>query len=243
MTDWRVIHGDCLDVLPTMEESSVDAIVTDPPYGVSVKGAVHVGVPGQGSRRVDFFQGDDDWPATLRMVLRALRECIRLLTPTGSAYVWCGHRQFGPIIRLFERHGYKTRFLIWSKLCPPPPPPNSGWPSGAELCVYAFPRGRAWNLAPKDVPRSNVIVADGFRHGNPEKCGHPTQKPAQIIRPLLAASVSPGGLVLDPFAGSGTTGIAACEEGCRFVGIEREEEYVDMARKRIAAAAAQGRLW
>lgn len=72
---------------------------------------------------------------------------------------------------------------------------------------------------------------------------HPTVKPVDLMRWLVRLVTPPKGTVLDPFLGSGTTGIAAHEEGCRFIGIEREAEYVEIARRRIEAAAAQGRLF
>ena len=234
MSEWRVICGDALEVLRGMEPESVDAIVTDPPYAISVKGSVHHGQPGSGSRSLDFFPGDDDWPAQRALVCAVLGESIRVLARLGTMYWWCGHRQFGDIVERCERAGFKTRFLVWAKSCPAPPPPWSGWPSGAELCVYAFRPGRTWNLGPACAPRSNVFTADSYRFGQPGKEDHPTQKPLDVIEPLILASTKPGDLVLDPFAGSGTVGVVALRHGRRFIGIDISADYCAMARRRIA---------
>jgi site-specific DNA-methyltransferase (adenine-specific) len=86
------------------------------------------------------------------------------------------------------------------------------------------------------MPRSNVIVADSFRHGQPGKVAHPTQKPLSVISPLIAASTSEGDTILDPFTGSGTTGVACVQTGRKFIGCEIDEKYVEIARKRIEAA-------
>ena len=75
------------------------------------------------------------------------------------------------------------------------------------------------------------------------KASHPTVKPIALMRWLVRLVTPPGGLVLDPFTGSGTTGCAAVLEGFRFIGCEREAEYVAIARRRIADAAAQGNLF
>ena len=227
-----IYHGDCRDVLPHL--GAVDLVLTDPPYAVSVEGAVHVGQPGQGSRYLDFFPGDTDWPRMVQTVREAMGLAVERLALHGSVYAWCGHRQFGPLVEDFEGAGFKTRFLVWSKLCPPPPPPGAGWPSGAELCVYAYRSGRRWMHRSADTPRSNVFVADGYRHGNAGKLPHPTQKPPEVITPLVLASSQPGDMILDPFAGSGTTLRVAKDLGRRAVGIEIEERYCEVAAKRLA---------
>lgn len=245
MSDWTLIEGDCLDLergLASLARESVDLVLTDPPYGIS-GGGVHHGVPGKGSRRLDFFEGDDDWQASIRLAVMAAQQCLPSMTASASAYWWCGHRQFGPIVTEYEAHGFDTRFLVWRKHAPPPPPPGSGWPSGAELCVFAYRKGsRTWNHGGSNPPPSNVITADSFRFGQPDKVDHPTQKPLCLIEPLLLASSNPGDVVLDPFAGSGSIGVAALRLGRRYIGFEKEPKYAAIARKRLTAAREQRTL-
>jgi site-specific DNA-methyltransferase (adenine-specific) len=235
--DCTLYLGDCRDILPTL--SNVDAVVTDPPYSISVKGSAHVSRPGKGTRRLDFFAGDDDWQAMTALVEESARLAIERLSPTASMYWWCGHRQFNALTTLFEQAGFSTRFLVWSKLCPSPAPPGSGWPSGAELCLYAYRPGRTFNGSPK----SSVIVSDSYRFGQPGKVDHPTQKPFGTIDPLIAASTNPGEVILDCFMGSGTTGVCSVKQGRSFIGIEREPAYFDIACRRIAEAYRQPRLF
>lgn len=223
--------GDCRDVLPSL--GSVDAIVTDPPYSVSMAGERHDMVPGKGSRNFDFFEGDDDWPAMTAAVVERVGMARALVPAAGSAYVFCGHRQFGPLVEQFEGAGWSTRLVVWAKKCPAPAPPGSGWPSGAELCIYAYRPGRTWNHRPGDGPTSNVLVFDGYRHGQPGKVDHPTQKPLGLITTLLLASTKPRDVILDPFAGSGTTLRAAKDLGRRVIGIEKEERYCALAVERL----------
>ncbi len=230
---WTMYHGDCLEVMPTL--GKVDAVVTDPPYAISLAGVSHVGQPGRGARRLDFFEGDSDWSATIRMALDMATIAMGLLSDVGSFYAWCGHRQFGPLVSLFEGAGWKTRFLVWAKTAPPPPPPGSGWPSGAELCVYAFRPGRTWNHSGSNPPPNNVFTHDSFRFGQPGKVDHPTQKPLAVIEPIVAASTMPGETILDPFAGSGTTGVACLRLGRQFIGIEKDPTYFKLACDRLRA--------
>jgi site-specific DNA-methyltransferase (adenine-specific) len=221
-------HGDCREILPTI--GVVDLVVTDPPYAVSVEGSTQRGKPGKGSRNLDFFEGDADWPAMIARVTESLGLAADALKPTGSLYAWVGHRQFGPVTTLLEERGFSTRFIVWSKDCPPPAAPNSGWVSAAELCLYGYRAGRTWN----DAQRSNVLTSDSYRYGQPGKVAHPTQKPLSVMRTPMLASSAEGDLVLDPFAGSGTTLVSALESNRRAIGIEIEERYCEIAAKRLA---------
>lgn len=241
-TSFTLTLGDCLDPvtgLASLADKSVDHVITDPPYAITNEGMWHVGRPGKGSRRFDFFDRDGDWDSMREIVRDAVVQAIRVGKSPGTAYWWCGHREFGDIVDAYESAGWSTRFLVWAKTAPSPPPPGSGWPSGAELCVYAFERGRTWNHDGCNPPPNNVIRCDSFRHGQPGKVDHPTQKPEALLEPLIRASTRPGDLILDPFAGSGTTGVAAIRLGRRFIGWERDPKYHAIAMKRLEAAREQ----
>lgn len=224
-----IYHGDCREVMPLLAEPA-DLILTDPPYAVSLEGVTHQREKGQGARRLDFFKGDSDWPAMVALWVEALKLACIQAAEHASVYAWIGHRQFGPTVETLEAAGYRTRFLVWEKLCPAPPPPGAGWPSAAELCIYGYPaEGRRWTHKGSNAPPANVFRADSFRHGQPGKVDHPTQKPAAVVAPLIAASSLPGDLVLDPFMGSGTTLRVAKDMGRRAIGIELEERYCELA--------------
>jgi DNA modification methylase len=242
VTDHRVVLSDCLDPvtgLASLPDASVDLVVTDPPYAISNEGMWHIGRPGKGKRRFDFFDGDADHATMVAFVITVAEETLRVMKPLASAYWYCGHRELGPLVALFESRGFKTRFGAWRKTAPSPPPPGSGWPSAVELWVYAFPAGRTWTHTGTNPPPSNVFDCDGHRHGNPDKVDHPTQKPLAVVEPLIRASSIPGDLVLDPFSGSGTTGVACKRLGRRFIGWERDAKYHAIAQKRIDGAREQ----
>jgi DNA modification methylase len=227
-------HGHCLDVLPRVPDAVADLIVTDPPFSVSVAGVGRWETRYGRTDDLDFFDGDTDWKAMTATVVNAVAIAVPKLKPHGSLYVYCGHRQFGPLVARLEDDGWSTRFLVWAKEHPVPPAPGSGWPSAAELCVYAYREGRRWTPKSfRETPRSNVLTADSYRHGMPGKTGHPTQKPLPTIEPLILVSSEPGDLVLDMFAGSGTTLVCAKAAGRRAIGIEVNEEYCEMAANRL----------
>ncbi len=223
-----IYHGDCREVLPALDLAAVHAVVTDPPYGISLEGVFHQGKPGNGRRRFDFFPNDDHSTA-LHVWVDALMLCTRVPT----IYAWVSHRQFGPTVDALEGAGFTTRFLVWVKSFPAPPPPGIGWPSGAELCVFGWRKGRHWTHDGNNQPPSNVFRADSYRHGQPGKVDHPTQKPPQVIAPLVEASTPVHGLIVDPFMGSGTTLRVVKDLGRRAIGIEIEERYCEIAAKRL----------
>jgi len=222
-----IYHGDCREVLPELEP--VDLVVADPPYAVSVADRFHKSRPGLGMRNLDFFECDRDWSYVRGMVIDAVSSCP--IKKHTSFYVWCGHRYFGSVVDHFEGLRFRTKFLVWVKKHPAPLPPGTTWPSGAELCLYAWQKKRRW--ASDAMPVSNVIVADSYRHGMPGKVSHPTQKPLEVIYPIIQNSSGRGDSVLDPFMGSGTTLRAAKDLGRKAIGIEIEEKYCEIAAKRL----------
>ena len=228
--------GDCRDILPTL--GKVDAVIGDPPYSVSVAGSKVVGTPGKGVRSLDFFEGDTDWRAMTALVADAFGFAIASKPRTVVA--WCGHRQIGPLTELLENNGYSTRLLFWRKRCPPPSPPGAGFSQSVEQAVYGYLPGRVWNGGQYDF---NCFEADSYRFGQPGKVDHPTQKPLSLMKWNVDRLTDRNQTILDPFMGSGTTGVAAVQMGRKFIGIEREEKYFSIACRRIEDAQRQSDLF
>ncbi len=225
-----IYHGDCREVLPGL--GMADLVLTDPPYSVSVAGCSHKGLAGKGTRSLDFFDGDSDWEHMTSVVVESVAASLKCATPHSSVYVWCGHRQMGGIVAALESDGYKTRPFVWVKKCPPPSPPRSGYSASVELCVYGYRGGRTWNGGVIGPP--SHVVADSYRHGQPGKVDHPTQKPLSLIGGQVEISTNAGDTVLDPFMGSGTTLRAAKDLGRKAIGIEIEEKYCEIAARRLS---------
>jgi len=213
---WQVIHGDCLDVMRGLPDGCVDAVVTDPPYGINYSS--NHGASWQGT----VIANDDS--------LDARDAVLRWAQLRSLSWLAFGSWRARDIPR-------QTRgVLIWDK------GPASGmgdlsfpWkPSWEEIYVG----GPAW-----EGSRDEGVIK-GFRMITWESKGreHPNQKPVPLMRYLLSR-LPKDSVVMDPFCGSGSTGVAAMQEGMRFIGIEREASYVDIARRRIADAAAQGNLF
>ena len=183
----RLIHGDCAEVLPLI--GRVDAVVTDPPYGIYAKG-------GKWGKKQEH-----KWDK------EAAKDIYSLIEYCDSMIVWGGN-YFG----LPPSRGW----LVWYK-------PDSV-PSAADC-----------ELAWTSVDMNTAIIKQSIAATNAERVGHPTQKPLRVIAWCLSF-IPDADTILDPFMGSGTTGVACIRTGRQFIGIEKEPKYFDIAVKRIQQA-------
>jgi site-specific DNA-methyltransferase (adenine-specific)/modification methylase len=193
----------------------VDAVVTDPPYGIGADKAAHKAsgnVVGHGHRRVakrDYEATDWDNEPPAADLIRAVRDAGRWNIIFGGNY--------------FEVPPSPC-WLVWDKEA-------NGNLADCEL---------AWTNMPRAVRRIRYLW-NGFARANGEsRDDHPTQKPLGVMRWALTQLPSDTQTILDPFMGSGTTGVAAVQMGRSFIGIEREPKYFDIAVRRIEEAQRQG---
>lgn len=222
--------GDCLEVLPHLPK--VDAVVTDPPYGIVNKFGKQSRL--DGSRTLEFSWDHD---SINRVVLSAVD---RFSVVARSAFVFCGASQVSHIETILSRD-FTAKPAVWIKSCPPPAMPGNWWPSGFEFAMYAYKSGAFFN--DKSHKRVNVFYTDTYRHGvrAEEKVDHPTQKWLPLMVHIVEAMVPDSGECLDPFMGSGTTGCACVKLGRKFIGIEKEPKYFEIAVKRIERALSEER--
>jgi len=196
--DATLYLGDCLDILPTLGAGSVDAVVTDPPYGVDFRG--------------------EAWDASIPNWLPEARRVASVVVfTTGDTTLWDYPRP--DWVCCWYREASNSR----SKL--------GGFSHWTPILVY----GKA--AFPVDCLKMHAIEV-AYPHG----FGHPSPKPERLMRWLVDNATNGDGVILDPFMGSGTTGVACAQLGRKFIGIEIEPRYFDIACKRIEAAQAQLRL-
>lgn len=209
-----IIHGDCLDAMKSMLDASVDMVLCDLPYG-------EVSQKSSGLRKLDRGNADTCTIDLEMFVSESVRLC------KGSFYLFCGTEQISALISNFRSHGLTTRLCAWEKTNPSPMNGSRLWVSGMEFCVFA----RKPNAVFNEHCKKGLWQAPSGRSKI-----HPTQKPVQLMERLILASSNKGDVVLDATMGSGTTGVACLNTGRNFIGIEREAEYVEIAKARIDAA-------
>jgi len=244
-----VYLADCVELMRLMPAGSVDAVFADPPYrlsngGVTVKNG-RVGPVNKGAwdRSLGSFEKDHAFN------VRWLEEARRILKPDGTIWVSGTHHVIFSLGFALQTLEFKViNSVVWEKPDPPPNAPDTAFTHSHETLLWASKGwGHTFNydLVNSRNPASQVssvwrIPAVPRR----EKLQgyHPTQKPLRLVRRALIACTREGDLVLDPFAGSGTTAVAAKELNRSFVGAELQGEFCGLAARRIGAAERGGVL-
>lgn len=248
-SSWEVRLGDCRSLMAEMVAGSVDAIVTDPPYGernASWDGPKsqtwHEGwlreadrVLKPGAPLVAFFS---------RRYLDILMSAVRSVlgdTPQRplQSGVWV-HRQGFSVNSGFLRPEHEP-FIVSGRLRVDADDVRRARSYQTDYNLDRKPTRRGpgtrgfapLTYVPHEIGPMAGSVFECARNKPAEATGHPTQKPESVMEYLVLMAAEPGGTVLDPFAGSGTTGVACLRHGRRFIGIEQSEEYVRIARNRI----------
>lgn len=230
---WQVIQGDCLEVLRELPDGCVDAVVTDPPYSSGgqfradrVKPTAEKYLSGS-SCAPSFSHDNKDQRTWMIWCERWMTESLRVLRSGGLALSFIDWRQLPAMTDVFQLSGVVWRGVFpWVKTNARPVP--GGFSAMSEFAVW----GTKGPTYVKDRYAKGVVVESA-----PRDRVHQTQKPVAALSHCIDVS-APGGLVLDPFAGSGTTGVACMNTGRRFIGIELDAGYCGIARERIAKAEA-----
>lgn len=207
----QILQGDCTRVLRTLPDASVDLVVTDPPYGVRYRD------------RLNRTIANDDRP---ERILGAFDDVYRVLKPDTFCVSFYGWNRVDAFLAAWRRAGFvPVGHLVWQK-------------SYASSRSFLEARHEQAYLLAKGRPAKPAQPLSDVRpwqySGNSM---HPTEKAVSILRPLVESFSKPGDLVLDPFAGSGSTCVAAAECGRRYLGIELEAQYCELARQRLAGIA------
>jgi len=214
--DVTLILGDCLEVLPTLEAASVDAMVTDPPYGMDAK------VNYKSRKR------------------GALAECNDFEPIHGDAEPFdpAPLLRF-PVLALFGANWYADRlpasggWIVWDKLDGLESSREIGFNDNSDCELIWTNQGKAARI----IRHRWMGCMKASEHG--QRRVHPTQKPVALMVQLIEYLTRPGDTVADFYMGSGTTGVACVQTGRKFIGIEIEERYFRIAQQRITKAQAE----
>ena len=245
-----ILKGDCVAALERLPEKSVDVVFADPPYNLQLDGDLHR--PDQS--KVDAV--DDHWDqfesfaaydAFTRAWLLAAR---RVLKPNGTIWVIGSYHNIFRVGATMQDLGFWIlNDVVWRKTNPMPNFRGRRFQNAHETMIWATrdqkAKGYTFNYEAMKAANDDVQMrsdwlfpictgAERLKDDKGDKL-HPTQKPEALLARIMLASTKPGDVVLDPFFGSGTTGAVAKRLGRNFVGIDREQAYIDAANERIAA--------
>ncbi len=239
-----------------IKESSINLILTDPPYNASNGG---VNLPDNKTGGA-YFKVNEEWDKFdkysdyMDFTIKWLKEADRILSDKGTIMICCSHHNLGEILIALKELNYKPLNIItWRKPNAMPNITKRMLTHSTEFIVWFAKKGQ-WTFNYEKMKKYNYgkqlrDVWDFPSCQGPERvkgyngrAAHPTQKPLKLFKRLIEMASKSGELILDPFIGSGTTAIASEELGRKWIGIDKNKEYIDISNKRLEIFREQRRL-
>ena len=242
-----VVHGDCIEVMRSLPDASIDMVFADPPYNLQLGDGILTRPDESAVAAVrDDWDRFDTFAAYDAFTEAWLAEARRLLKPDGTLWVIGSYHNIYRVGTKLQDAGFwMLNDVVWNKNNPMPNFRGRRFTNAHETLLWAARDRKSrytFNYESMKTLNDDVQMRSDW---NLPICGgserlkvdggkaHPTQKPEALLARVVIAASNPGDLVLDPFFGSGTTGAVAKRLRRRFIGIEREEQYIDIARERI----------
>lgn len=242
--DIELCKGNSIELLPKLHEDFFDMVFADPPYFLS-----NGGISCQSGHQVCVNKGAWDKGLTLEekhaFNRQWIRECKRVLKPNGTIWISGTMHNIYSVGMALEQEGFKIlNNITWQKLNPPPNLACKCFTHSTETILWARPHPKVTHYynyplmkeinggkQMKDVWAGPLTPKREKQEGK-----HPTQKPEYLLERIILASTREDALILDPFVGSGTTAVVARKLGRKCLGIDSEEEYLDIAVRRMGKA-------
>lgn len=205
---WTMYEGDCMRVLPTLRDAAFDAVVTDPPYGISFQSNRRIA-----TKQLEKIQNDE------RPFIWFLNEAYRVTKDGGHLICFCRWDTAEAFKLAIGWAGWIIKSqVIWDRDNHGSGDLNGSFAPQHDIIWHATKgKGELYGIRPTSVIRSMRVAGQNLTH--------PNEKPVPLMRYLIRAVTQKGGAVLDPFAGSGSTGKACILEGRDFVGVELDHDY------------------
>ena len=243
-----IMSGDCIEVMNSLPEASVDLIFADPPYNLQLKGNLHRPDNSMVDAVDDHWDQFDSFAVYDAFTRDWLQAAQRLLKPNGAIWVIGSYHNIFRVGAELQNQGFWIlNDVVWRKSNPMPNFRGKRltnahetliWASKSEGAKYTFNYEALKALNEGIQMRSDWVIpicngGERLKDENGDKA-HPTQKPEALLHRILLGTTNPGDVILDPFFGTGTTGAVAKMLGRDFIGIEREEAYRKVALKRLS---------
>lgn len=227
MYDLRL--GDCFKLLDNIPDKSIDLILTDPPYNIAKYSTGNIDLPGRSALNNDLA----DWDKKEIEPQELLANFKRIIKPKGNIFIFTTYNQIGKWHEVFDPEFDTFQFMVWHKTNPAPKIYKNGFLNSCELIVCLWNKGHQWNFSNQKEMHNFIqtpICMQPERLKNPK---HPAQKPVKLLEHIIKIASNENDMVLDPFMGVGSTGIAAFNLKRNFIGIELNKEYFNATNKRF----------
>ena len=225
----KLIHGDCLEVMDKLIEqgTKVDLILTDPPYNIAKKNNFE----SMGRKGIDFGEWDKGFDQ-----FEWLKRIPKILSKNGSVVIFNDWKNVGEIAKYCEKLGLVIKDMLrWEKTNPMPRNRDRRYITDFEVAIWLTNKNAKWTFNRQDEKYQRPKFINSLVSGR-EKTEHTTQKPIKLMQDLIVIHSNEDDLVLDCFLGSGTTGVACKNTNRKFIGVELDKEYFEMAKKRVEEA-------
>ena len=225
----NLIQGDCLEEMDILIEQGVkvDAIITDPPYNIARKNNFST----MGRNGIDFGEWDKGFDQ-----FSWIDKGIKLLSKNGSMIIFNDWKNIGEIAKYASSKGLIIKDLLrWKKNNPMPRNSNRRYIMDIEVAVWLTNKKAKWTFNKMSEAYKRPLFEYGIVQGN-EKTTHPTQKPVALMSEIIKIHTNENDAVLDPFMGSGSTGVGCVNTNRNFIGIELDKNYFEIARARVNQA-------
>ena len=222
----KLYNDDCIKKFATMPRNKVDAIITDPPYNISRDNNFKT----MNRAGIDFGEWDKDFD-----LVDWIKYCEPVLKKGGNIVIFNSWKNMSYIVDELEKNNFEVKDLIrWEKTNPMPRNRDRRFITDYEVAVWAVKKGGKWtfNRLSETYERPEIVCGITSKKEKIDG-GHPTQKPVEVMEWLIKRLSNENDIILDPFMGSGSTGVACKNTNRRFIGIELDKDYYNMAIKRL----------
>jgi site-specific DNA-methyltransferase (adenine-specific) len=227
VTSSQLYQGDCLAVVPTLPDNSVDCILTDPPYGYNYRSRSH---------KLPLTKIANDRHEAIPLLRQALRLAYSKLKENGVGLIFTNWQCYCSMAAVIEEEGYEIKnLLIWEKNAWSRGDLKGNWGYSYEMVMYFKKRATPSKLRRflRGKREGNILK---FKKLPTNAMQHPTEKPVELLKYLIEkTTTAPGEVVLDMFMGSGSTCVAAKQTNRQYIGIEMEPVWFEVAQARLAA--------
>ena len=237
-TSYKLIHGDSRFLLKQLPDNSIDLILTDPPYNLAKHSTGNIPLPGRTPMNNDLAP----WDRVEFLPEEWVDEFIRVLKPKGNLFIFTSYNMLGRWYNLLDHRFDTTNFMVWHKTNPAPKIFRAGFLNSCELIYTCWNKGHTWNFISQAEMHNFIESPICMRPERLQFPKHPTQKPVAVLKKLITIASNENDLILDPFMGVGSTGVAALELGRKFIGFEIDPAYYNASIQRIQKMNTQERF-
>ena len=228
-TKFKLINGDALEEIKKIPDKTVDLILTDPPYNISQYSKSNIKI---GERNLNTKIAE--WDTVELKPESFLNEFKRILSPHGNIFIFTSYNLLGEWHKYFDKEFDTFQFMVWHKTNPVPCVYKKTFLNSCELIICLWNKGHIWNFTTQNEMHNfiqSTICSYPERLKSPR---HPTQKPVSILEHIIKIASNENSIVLDPFMGVGSTGVACSRLNRYFIGIEIDKDYYEAAIKRLS---------